>query len=95
MYDGYRHLVRDHVYDKCWHLDITWAEVERLLDTGEVIEEHDLGTEGRKQIRLLLDWLRPLHLVYVVNDSAQIVVYRTLYEPDTEHWHAGFRQRRR
>ena len=95
MYDAFRHLVREHVYDKCWLLDITWAEVERLLDGGEVVEQHLLGDGDVKEIRLLLEWVRPLHVVYVVSERLRLVVYRTLYEPDTEHWHPGFRERRR
>jgi hypothetical protein len=95
MYEHYRHLIRDHVYDKCWQLDITWTEVLRLVDTGFVIEEHDLGETGVKAIRLLLGWSRPLHLVYVVNDAQRLVVYRTIYEPDLQHWKPGFRERRR
>jgi hypothetical protein len=95
VYDRYRHLVRDHVYDKCWQLDITWAEVMRLVDSGDVVEEHDLGDGGVKEIRLLLGWRRPLHLVYVVNDTQRLVVYRTIYEPNLQHWKPGFRARRR
>lgn len=95
MYDDFRHVIRDHVYDKCWLLDITWAEVEALLDDGEVVEQHALGEGDLKEIRLLLQWVRPLHVVYIVNERRRLVVYRTLYEPDTERWHPGYRERRR
>jgi len=37
VFAEYRHVVRDHVYDKCWELDLTWAEVEDLLTQGEVV----------------------------------------------------------
>jgi hypothetical protein len=53
MHEGYRHVVREHVFDKCWALDITWAEVEHLIDSGAVIEHHGLGEAGVKEIRLL------------------------------------------
>ncbi len=46
MYDDYRHLIREHVFDKCWQLDITWAELDVLIDSGQVIESHDLGEAG-------------------------------------------------
>jgi hypothetical protein len=95
MYEAYRHLIREHVFDKCWSLDITWAEVEQLIDGGEVVEDHDLGEEGLKEILLLLEWTRPLHLVYVVNHLNAVVIYRTIYEPDTSHWLPGFKERRR
>lgn len=94
MHEDFRHVVREHVFDKCWMLDITWAEVEQLIDSGSVIEHHDLAEAGVKEIRLL-GWKRPLHLVYVVNDVQRVIVYRTIYEPGLDHWLAGFRERRR
>lgn len=67
----------------------------QLIDSGDVVEEHDLGGDGVKEIRLLLGWKRPLHVVYVVNDLQRLVVYRTIYEPNLQHWRPGFRVRRR
>ncbi len=32
MYDDYDHIARVHVYDKCVEIDITWSEVEAMLD---------------------------------------------------------------
>ena len=46
MHEDFRHVVREHVFDKCWLLDITWAEVEQLIDSGSVIEHHDLAEAG-------------------------------------------------
>lgn len=68
--------------------------MEHLIDSGAVIEDHDLGEAGVKEIRLL-GWKRPLHLVSVVNDPQRVVVYRTIYEPDLDHRLPGFRERRR
>jgi hypothetical protein len=44
VYDDYDHIARVHVYDKCVAIDITWSEVQALLDDGEVIEEHVFTT---------------------------------------------------
>ena len=95
MYDEYEHLARVHVYAKCVELDITWSEVEVLLDAGEVIEEHALDDLMVKQIRLLIDWKRPLHVVYIVHHDRKLVVYRTIYVPTLDEWQAGFRERRK
>ena len=47
MPQGYRPIIRGHVYDKCWLLDITWAELEQLLeDEGEVVEETPTSLAG-------------------------------------------------
>jgi len=37
------------VYDKCWHLDITWAEVEQLLDAHDIVEETEDVPGGSKE----------------------------------------------
>lgn len=93
--ERYRRIVRAHVYDKCWQLDITWAEVEQFIDDDDVIEETQ-DDEGRtKRVRLLAGWTRPLHVVEVVDDEQKLVVYVTIYEPDLDHWLPGFRERRR
>jgi len=30
----------------CWQLDITWAELQVLIDSGQVIASHDLAMPG-------------------------------------------------
>ena len=83
-----------HVFEKVRALDITLAEFEVLLDGGEVIEETQLRVMELKQVVLVLDWLRPLHVVVVVDDVRQEERIITVYEPDTDRW-ANFRERRR
>ena len=68
--------------------------MEQLIDSGAVIEHHDLEEAGVKEIRLLR-WKRPLHLVYVVNVTQRVVIYRTIHERDLDHWLPGFQERRR
>lgn len=94
MFDEYDHIARLHVYEKCTALDITWSEVEAMIDGGEVIEEHVFDDLMMKQIRLLIDWLRPLHLVYLVHHDRRLVVYRTIYIPTLDEWQPGFRRRK-
>lgn len=94
MYDDYDHIARLHVFDKCVELDITWSEVESILQSGEVIEEHVFSDLMVKEIRLLLGWVLPLHLVYIVHHDRRLVVYRTIYAPTFVEWKPGFRERR-
>jgi hypothetical protein len=83
-----------HVFEKVRALDITLAEFEQLLDGGEVVEETQLRAMELEQVVLVLDWLRPLHVVVVVDDVHQEERIITVYEPDTDRW-ANFRERRR
>jgi len=87
-------LLTTHVFDKVRALDMTLAEFEALLDGGEVVEETPLGPMELKQVRLLLDWLRPLHVVLVVDDVRHEERIVTVYEPDADRW-SGYRERRR
>lgn len=66
-----RRVLTLHVFEKVRALDITLAEFEDLLDGGEVIEETLLRAIELKQVVLVLDWLRPLHVVVVVDDERQ------------------------
>ena len=94
VFGEYRHVIRDHVYDKCWELDLTWAEVEDLLTRGEVVEKTDVDELRIKYVTLV--WHdRPLHLVYIVDHERRVVIYRTIYRPDLAHWEPGFRVRKR
>ena len=83
-----------HVFEKVRALDITLAEFEQLLDGGEVIEETQLRAMELKQVVLVLDWLRPLHVVVVVDDVREEERIITVYEPDRDRW-VDFRERRR
>jgi hypothetical protein len=83
-----------HVFEKVRALDITLAEFEQLLDGGQVIEETPLRMMELKQVILVLDWLRPLHVVAVVDDVRQEERIITVYEPDSTRW-ANSRERRR
>lgn len=91
----WRRVLTVHVFDKVRALDMTLAEFENLLSDGEAIEELALGPTELKQVVLVLDWLRPLHVVVVVDDLRQEERIITVYEPDTDRWSADFRERRR
>ncbi len=92
---GYRRVIREHVFDKCWALDITWAEVETLLESSVVVERHEGAPTHVKEIRLLRGWTRPLHVVCALDHEKGIIVFITVYQPDLEHWLPGFEERRR
>jgi len=95
VFDGYDEIARLHVYDKCVELDISWSEVEEMIAVGEVIEEHHFDDLAVKEIRLLVDWKQPLHMVCVVHHDRRLVVFRTIYIPTLDQWKPGFRERRK
>lgn len=51
--------------------------------------------EGQvEEVVLLVEWLRPLHLVVVVDHLRREERILTVYEPENERWRANFRSRR-
>jgi hypothetical protein len=89
---GYKY--RRHVFDKLRALDLVLAEFQQLLGDGEVIAEAEDGSSERREVVLLVEWLRPLHVVIVVDSAQEEERLVTVYEPDPSIWTADFRRRR-
>jgi hypothetical protein len=88
------YLLTYHVFEKVRALDIALAEFEALLGSGEIIEQTALRPGVTKELVLLLEWLRPLHVVVVVDDERQEERIVTVYEPDPARWSVDYRRRR-
>ena len=73
--------------------DCTFAEFEAAVEDAEVIEEMIVGEHQLKQLVLVVDWIRPLHVIVVedgLHDEDRVV---TVCEPDPKGW-ADYRRRR-
>lgn len=90
----YERLVTEHAFDKLRLIDCSFAEFAQVLERAEVIEEHELGVEQVKELVLSLDWVRPLHVVVVVDDAREEERIVTVYEPEADRWTDGYRRRR-
>jgi hypothetical protein len=88
-------VLTEHVFDKVRSLDITLAEFASLLDGGWVIEQTLLHGQTVKEVVLVVEWSRPLHVVVVVDGEGQEERIVTVYEPDPKRWSADGRRRRR
>ena len=86
--------ISEHAFDKLYLLDCTLAEFEAALERAEVIEEQDSRTGSSKELLLLLDWRRPLHVVVVVDDDRREERIVTVYEPVASQWSKDYRRRR-
>lgn len=87
-------VLTDHVFDKVRSIDMALAEFEELLGGGQVIEETPVE-EGVKELVLIAEWRRPIHVVIVVDDIREEERIVTVYEPDQERWSADFKVRKR
>jgi hypothetical protein len=71
------------------------AEFEQLLGAGEVIEEREAAHGQLKELVLVIDWQRPLHVVVIVDALRGEERIVTVYEPDPDRWSRDYRRRRR
>lgn len=58
----------------------------------EIIEEVELEPGESKELLLLVEWLRPLHVI--VDDIGREERIVTVYEPDPNQWTPDYRERR-
>ena len=87
-------VVSEHAFDKLRELDCTFAEFDAALSGAEVIEDHVLGPEALKELVLVIEWTRPLHLVVVVDELRAEERIVTVYQPDPRAWTSDYRRRR-
>jgi len=53
-----------------------------------------LSDKQVKEVVLVVDWTRPLHVVVIVDDVNDEDRVITVYEPDPNRWSADYRRRR-
>jgi len=90
----FERLITEHAFDKLRHIDCGFAEFAAALEAAEVVEEHVLADEQLKEVVLVVEWLRPLHVVVVVDERHQEERIVTIYEPDPDRWDDEYRRRR-
>jgi len=75
--------------------NISYAEVQNVLNTGETVEGYPDDTPYPS--RLILGWegSRPIHIVVADNQDDQVSIVITVYEPDPEEWEADFKRRKK
>lgn len=87
-------VITAHVFEKVRSIDMTLAEFRELLGTGEVIEEHELDEGLLHELVLIVEWVRPLHVVFTVDERRPEERIVTVYEPDPDQWTPDCRRRR-
>lgn len=88
-----RRLLTEHAFDKLRAIDCSFREFEVACEDADVIETIDLES-GAKELLVTLAWVRPLHVVVIVDHVHDEDRILTIYEPDSSLWSADFRTRR-
>jgi hypothetical protein len=91
-------LFSDHVFDKLRAIDMALGEFAAMLNDPlspvEVIAEAQESDTELKELVLLVEWKRPLHVSIVVDEAREQERVATVYEPYPSEWTADYRRRR-
>lgn len=90
----YPRWISEHAFDKLRSIDCTFAESDEALGSAEVIEETLIDTDALKELLLVVEWIRPPHVVVVVDERRREERVVTVYEPDDHLWSPDYRERR-
>ena len=74
---------------------IARAEIDRILESGEVIERYPNDDPYPSVLMLGRSEGQPIHVVAAHNTAEDETIIITAYRPDPERWDPGFRVRRR
>lgn len=88
-----RLFIRMHAARRMLERNIHIEEIERVIETGEIIE--DYPEDEPFPSRLLLGWSqsRPLHVVAADETDSDITHVITAYQPDPTQWDDSFKRR--
>ena len=87
-------IFRLHAIRRMFERKISEADVQKVVQKGEVIENYPEDTPYPSQ--LMLGWCesRPLHVVIAENKADKEVIIVTVYEPSLDFWEADFKRRK-
>jgi hypothetical protein len=89
-----RLVFRIHAIQRMFQRGITEADIRRLLDGGEVIQEYPDDQPYASRLLLGRQGSRPIHVVVADNLDDQETIVITVYEPDPAQWERDFRRKR-
>ncbi len=75
--------------------DIPIDEVERVVESGEIIESYPDDEPFPSRLILGITQNLPLHVVAADEIDSNITHIITAYRPDPQRWEDGFRRRKK
>lgn len=89
-----KYIFRRHALERMAERNISRADVEWVVEAGEIIREY--ADDMPYPSRLMLGWRdeRALHVVAADDDEANETYIITVYEPDPDVWNDDFRSKK-
>ena len=84
------YLYSNHAVKQMFQRDISTMDVEQVVENGRVIREYP--DDQPYPSRLILGWIgnRPIHVVCSDDDSENLTIIITAYEPSSDIWNDDF-----
>lgn len=83
-----------HAVERMFEKRITKNDVVEVIATGEIIAEYPDDRPFPSYLMLGFKNLRPLHVVFAVDEDSQTCHIITVYSPDSSLWSEDFKIRR-
>lgn len=87
-------VFRVHAVQRMAQRGISIADVRKVLNSGEVIEDYPQDTPYPSRLVLGFIEERPIHVVAADNSESAETIVITAYEPDHSQWNSSFRLRK-
>lgn len=89
-----KYIFRRHALTRMAERNISRADVESVVEEGEIIREY--LDDSPYPSRLILGWkdIQPIHVVAADDNSANETYIITVYEPDPDIWNEDFRSKK-
>lgn len=84
----HRRLITEQAFDKLLAIDCTLAEFDSALELYQVLEVTPIGEGIVKELLMVASWIRPLHVVVIVDEGPREEGVDTIHEPDQRRWAA-------
>lgn len=91
----YKVTYRIHAVKRMAERNISGPEIERVIGSGEVVEDYPDDHPYPSSLMLGVVNGRPVHVVVATNEAESQKIVVTVYEPDLNKWDEGFKTRRR
>ena len=94
-FKSYRREYRAHALERMIKRHIGFSAIDEIVENLEIIEEYP--SDFPYPSCLVLGYnklLKPIHIVFSVNEAEKMIYIITVYEPDAQKWESDFRRRK-
>ena len=86
-------IYRTHAIERLFERDISVVCIEKIIETGETIEDYPSDKPYPSFLSLGYCSNRPIHIVYSKDFNGNYILI-TAYEPVSNIWENGFKKRK-